>query len=135
QMEHNRMESLNRAIRTFLASIRSDYMDENFGVILPRAVVPEEIFGVLLKISADKNPGELIENIRISAEQMLEDGYFQTAGDLMNVYDAIMEYTRDETQDMQLYHMLVDVLHGTEMEYVMINLENKSTKDDMMGES
>lgn len=125
--EVDRLESMPRMIRKFLALTRYDQVDPELGVALPRVVSGAGIFSQLLKISSDIKPEAIIQNIIDTADMHAEDGNFEIAEDLRAVYNHLKQYTILDaagvpTRNKQLFNMMVDVLHGTELDYVMFNV-------------
>ena len=130
--EINALDSLPRQIRKFLAVVRYDQVHPTLGIKVPRMIAGEQLFGSLIKISAEMDPKNIIEHIKIVAQQQIEDGYFNAGNDLMAVYDKLSRYTKmDESgipqSNKQLYNMIVDVLHKTEIDYVMIDVKTTQT--------
>lgn len=129
--EHNRLDSAPRQIRRFLAIVSYEKEDEELGITFPRVVDGENIYGTLLKISADINVDNIINNIQVTSDIYKEDGNFDAAADLQAIYNQLKEYTGmdvdgNPSTNRELYNMFVDVLHGTETEYVMLHAMLKS---------
>lgn len=133
--EHNRLESQSRQIREFLALVRYDQEVEELSgskdkpFKFPRMINGNEVYSQLLKISSDLEPENIVDNIRIQAKNLLEDGYRNAGMDLQAVYNSLADSVMFDAQgnpqrNMQLYNMLVDVLHGTEADYVMFNVDS-----------
>lgn len=129
--EHNRLDSAPRQIRRFLAIVSYEKEDEELGITFPRVVDGENIYGTLLKISADVSVDNIIDNIQVTSDIYKEDGNFDAAADLKAIYNQLKEYTGmdvdgNPSTNRELYNMFVDVLHGTETEYVMLYAMLKS---------
>lgn len=125
--EVDRLESMPRMIRKFLALTRYDQVDPELGVSFPRVVSGAGIFSQLLKISSDIAPEHIVQNIIDTADMHAEDGNFEISQDLRAVYDHLKQYTGLDdagvpSRQKQVFNMLVDVLHGTELDYVMFNV-------------
>ena len=124
--EHNRLDSAPRQIRRFLAIINYEQEIVESGITFPRVIDGESIYGTLLKITSDIPVGNIIEQIKSTAGIYKEDGNLDAAADLQAVYDQLKDYTgMDDAGNVsanhELYNMFVDVLHGTETEYMMMN--------------
>jgi hypothetical protein len=124
--EFDRMDALNRQLRMFLTNIRADMYDPETGLNIPRVVSAENLFSVLLKISANIEPRMIIPNILLAAEQMRDDGNLESAAELYAVHNAIDDLTALDqdgypTRNEYLYNMLTDVLHGTEEALIMVS--------------
>jgi hypothetical protein len=123
--QHNRLDSAPRQIRRFLAIIDYDKKDSKTGMIIPRVIDGESLYGTLLKITSDISVDNIINHIRVIANTYKEDGNVEAAGDLQAVYDKLASYTSmDENgnpaTNKQLYNMFKDVLHGTETNYMIM---------------
>lgn len=129
--EHNRLESAPRQIRRFLAIIEYQKEDEN-GFKIPRIINGESLFGSLLKISSDIEPGRIINQLQVTANIYREDGNIEAANDLQAVYDKISKYigstSGNPATNKQLYNMFVDVLHGTKIDYMLVSPKLKTTE-------
>lgn len=124
--EHNRLDSAPRQIRRFLAIINYEQENIESGITFPRVIDGESIYGTLLKITSDIPVGNIIEQIKSTAGIYKEDGNLDAAADLQAVYDQLKDYTGMDdagnvSANRELYNMFVDVLHGTETEYMMMN--------------
>ena len=123
--QHNRLDSAPRQIRRFLAIIDYEKKDSKTGMIVPRVIDGESLYGTLLKITSDISVDNIINHIRVTANTYKEDGNVEAAGDLQAVYDKLASYTSmDENgnpaTNKQLYNMFKDVLHGTETNYMIM---------------
>lgn len=130
--EINALDSLPRQIRKFLAIIRHDQVDPTLGIKVPRMIPGEQLFGSLIKISAEIDPQNIVQHLKTVAETMIQDGYIVEGNDILQVYNKIANFTKvDSTgvaqSNKQLYNMIVDVLHKTEMDYAMIDVKTKQT--------
>lgn len=146
--EHNRLDSAPRQIRRFLAIINYDKEEEDLGITFPRVIDGENIYGTLLKITSDVSVDNIINQIQVTADIYREDGKTDAAADLQAVYNQLKDYTgMDEngnpSTNRELYNMFVDVLHGTETDYIMLhailrsyeegnNIENYSLGDSIL---
>jgi len=136
--EHNRLDSAPRQLRRFLGIISYEKEDTESGILFPRVIDGESIFGSLLKISADVKVDEIINNMQVTAKIYKEDGNFDAAADLQAIYNQLKEYTGMDTNgnpstNKELYNMFIDVLHGTEIEYVMLNARLKTAEIEEAG--
>jgi hypothetical protein len=130
--EINALDSLPRQIRKFLAVIRHDQVDPVLGIKVPRMIPGEQLFGSLIKISAEIDPQNIVEHLKTVAKTMIQDGYTVEGNDILQVYNKIANFTKVDAagvpqSNKQLYNMIVDVLHKTEMDYVMIDVKTKQT--------
>lgn len=130
--EINALDSLPRQIRKFLAIIRHDQVDPALGIKVPRMIPGEQLFGSLIKISAEIDPQNIVQHLKTVAETMIEDGYIVEGNDILQVYNKIANFTKVDSagvpqSNKQLYNMIVDVLHKTEMDYAMIDVKTKQT--------
>jgi hypothetical protein len=124
--EHNRLDSAPRQIRRFLAIINYEQEDTDLGITFPRVIDGEKIYGTLLKITSDIPIDKIIDQIKSTAEIYQEDGNINAAADLQAVYNQLKDYTgMDEngnpSANRELYNMFIDVLHGTETDYMMMH--------------
>jgi hypothetical protein len=133
--EHNRLESLNKEIRRFLAQVKYEVDVPELGIKVPKLINGDKIFSLLLKITADIDTDNIIEHIRITAENQRLDGNIDTANDLKAVYENLLERTKMDSNgvpqaNQQLYYMLIDVLEGTEIDYLMTNIRTRQEQID-----
>jgi hypothetical protein len=124
--EHNRLDSAPRQIRRFLAIISYEKEDEELGITIPRVIDGEKLYGTLLKITSDIPVDNIIDQIQTTADVYKEDGNLDAAADLQAVYNQLKDYTgMDEngnpSSNRELYNMFIDVLHGTETDYMMMH--------------
>jgi hypothetical protein len=122
--EHNRLDSAPRQIRRFLAIIGYEKEDQN-GIVFPRIIDGQQMYSTLLKITSDVEVDNIINQLKTTANVYKEDGNFSAALDLEAVYDQLKDYTgMDEngnpSTNRELYNMFVDVLHGTEINNIML---------------
>lgn len=124
--QHNRLDSAPRQIRRFLAIISYEKEESELGISVPRVIDGYNIYGTLLKITSDVPVNSIIEQIKTTAEVYEEDGNTNAAADLKAIYNQLKNYTGiDEngnpSRNRELYNMFIDVLHGTEIENMMLN--------------
>jgi hypothetical protein len=130
--EHNRLDSAPRQIRRFLALIYYNKEDQDLGISFPRVIDGENIYGTLLKITSDVSVDNIINQIKVTADVYEEDGKTDAAAELKALFEQLKEYTgMDEngsspSKNRELYNMFVDVLHGTETEYIMLHARLKT---------
>lgn len=135
--EMSRLESMPAEFKKFISTIRRDkyiadlsFTDEagkEHRVYAPMMVDAQTILPTLLQISADVPAFEIMNHIKLVAEDMIEDGYINAGEDLMSIYYAVDKLTklnRDgaPTANPQMYMMILDVLHGSEIDYMMFNI-------------
>lgn len=118
-------ESLPRMIRKYLTIVRYDQVHPQLGIKVPRMIPGEQIFSSLLQTSADIEPSNIIEHIKITGEGQIEDGFYVMGNDILAIYNKLSRETGMEsdgvpTKNKQLYNMVIDVLHKTAVDYVMI---------------
>lgn len=137
-MEFNRMDSLNQDVRKLIASVEVEVTyPELGGLSVTRMIDPSELFGMLLKISANVAPSEILSNLLERSKLLERDGYHTSANELRAFHKAVSDLVLptadgEASQNARLYHMIIDVLHGTEMEYVMLMVHNKENEEDGM---
>jgi hypothetical protein len=125
--EYNRMDSYVAQIRRFFSTLRSDQFDEKNGIYFPRMIDGQVLFPTLLKITAGINPKNIIDSIGVMSEQMIEDGYTQVGKDLQTIFNEIQTRTKADSNGVaqtnkQLLNLIVEVLHGVELNNVMFNV-------------
>ena len=125
--EQNRMDSYVSQIRRFLSTIRNDQFDADLGINLPRMVDGDYIFPTMLKITAGLAPQNIIDSIGVMGKQMIKDGFTQSGKDLSAIADAINVLTKADPEgnpqsNRQLRQLLIEVLHGIELNYTMFNV-------------
>ncbi len=135
--EMNRLESMPAEFKKFISTIRRDkyipelsFKDESgkeHRVYVPMMVDAQTILPTLLQVSADVPAFEIMNHIKLVAENMIEDGYINAGEDLMSIHHAVDKLTklnRDgaPTANPQMYMMILDVLHGSEIDYMMFNI-------------
>jgi hypothetical protein len=123
--EMSPLDSLPRQIRKFLTIVQYDQVHPQLGIKLPRMIAGEQLFSSLLQISADVDPSNIVDHIDTTADQMIEDGNIEFGEQIKAVYQKLKSYTNMvdgnvPTTNKQLYNMVVDVLHKTAIDYVMI---------------
>lgn len=133
--EYSRLDSIPAQFRKFLATIRRDIENKELGVTFPHMVDARAMFPVLLKISSNIDPENIIKHIKLVYEMMREDGYAEAAYDIQAIFDEIKEKTKMDDDgnvmnDNQLYNMIVNVLHGSELDYYMTTLYNPNDDTD-----
>ena len=125
--EYNRMDSYVAQIRRFFSTLRSDQFDKKNGIYFPRMIDGQVLFPTLLKITAGINPKNIIDSIGVMSEQMIEDGYDQVGKDLQTIFNEIQTRTKADSNGVaqtnkQLLNLIVEVLHGVELNNVMFNV-------------
>jgi hypothetical protein len=125
--EQNRMDSYVAQIRRFFSTLRSDQLDEENNIYFPRMIDGQVLFPTLLKITAGIDPKYIVESIGVMADQMIKDGYQQVGKDLKVIFDEIQTRTKADSNGVaqtnkQLLNLIVEVLHGVELNYVMFNV-------------
>ena len=123
--EINPLESLPRQIRKFLTIVKYDQVHPELGIKVPRMIAGEQLFSSLLQMTADVDPSNIVDHIKTTADQLIEDGYTEFGEQINAVYNKLRDYTKMvdgnvPTTNKQLYNMVVDVLHKTTVDYVMI---------------
>lgn len=133
---HNRLESMSKEIRNLLALTYYEKQDKKLGISVPRMINGEQMFSLLLQISANIDSENIISHIKTSAETMRMDGFEEAAEDLEQVYENIKRRTGMDSEgvprkNMQLYNMLIDALEGTESDFLMTNVRStENTESD-----
>ena len=136
--EQNRMDSYVAQIRRFFSTLRSDEFDEETGINFPRMIDGQYLFPTLLKITAGVDPKNIINGIGVMAKQMVKDGYTQVGKDLQIIFNEIQTRTKADSNGVaqsnkQLLNLVVEVLHGVELNYAMFNVASpkKVNMEDM----
>ena len=125
--EQNRMDSYVAQIRRFFSTLRSDQFDEETGINFPRMIDGQYLFPTLLKITAGLDPKNIINSIGVMSKQMIKDGYTQVGKDLQIIFNEIQTRTKADSNGVaqsnkQLLNLVVEVLHGVELNYAMFNV-------------
>ena len=125
--EQNRMDSYVAQIRRFFSTLRSDQFDEETGINFPRMIDGQYLFPTLLKITAGLDPKNIINSIGVMSKQMIKDGYVQVGKDLQIIFNEIQTRTKADSNGVaqsnkQLLNLVVEVLHGVELNYAMFNV-------------
>lgn len=132
--QHSRLESLSKEIRHFLALVRYDRKDRN-GISFPRHIDGQQIFNLLLKTTSDVDVDMIVPHILNTSEKMREDGFTDVADDLRAVYNALDQHTGMSSnggvpmRNLQLYNMILDVLDGTELDYLQTKVKTRQLTD------
>lgn len=136
--EQNRMDSYVAQIRRFFSTLRSDQFDEETGINFPRMIDGQYLFPTLLKITAGLDPKNIINSIGVMSKQMIKDGYTQVGKDLQIIFNEIQTRTKADSNGVaqsnkQLLNLVVEVLHGVELNYAMFNVASpkKVNMDDI----
>lgn len=135
------IDSLPRKIREFLTIVRYDHVHPTLGIKVPRMIAGEQLFSSLLQISADIDPAHIITNIKNYGDQLIDDGFTEFGEQVKAVHKKISDSTNmgdDQipTTNKQLYNVIVDVLHKTAVDYVMISPKTTvETIDQEFGET
>jgi hypothetical protein len=132
--QYNRLEGVNKEIRRFLALVKYDRLDPELGIELPRLVNGDQIFGVLLSVTSDIDVDNIIPHIKTVADSALYDGNLELADDLQNIYEKIYKWTAMDAdgkpqKNLQLYNMLLDALDGTELDFLVTNINTQQIED------
>ncbi len=125
--EDRSIDSYVAQIRRFLSTIRNDYVDAELGITVPAMIDGQFLFPTMLKITAGIKPESIITTLGVMADQMIKDGYEQAGRDIKAVYNSIIDLTRPDADGIpqtnkQILNLLVDALHGIELNYVMFNV-------------
>jgi len=138
--ELNRMDSLPAEFKKFLSTIRRDYIHPVYGILVPAIVDGRKMSPTLLKIAANKEPQQILPTLKMVYERWYDDGLINEAMDLEAVYNEIKKLTLLDNGSMpmanvQMYKMILNVLHGTRIGYVMFNMQYTEAVDiDMMSD-
>lgn len=125
--EQNRMDSYVAQIRRFFSTLRSDEFDQETEINFPRMIDGQYLFPTLLKITAGIDPKNIINSIGVMSKQMIKDGYSQVGKDLQIIFNEIQTRTKADSNGVaqsnkQLLNLVVEVLHGVELNYAMFNV-------------
>lgn len=132
--QYNRLEGVNKEIRRFLALVKYDRLDRELGIELPRLVNGDQIFGVLLSVTSDIDVDNIIPHIKTVADSARYDGNLELADDLQNIYNKIHKWTAMDADgksqsNLQLYNMFLDALDGTELDFLVTNINTQQIED------
>ena len=125
--EQNRMDSYVAQIRRFFSTLRSDQFDEETGINFPRMIDGQVLFPTLLKITAGFDPKNIINSIGVMSKKMIKDGYSQVGKDMQIIFNEIQTRTKADSNGVaqsnkQLLNLVVEVLHGVELNWTMFNV-------------
>ena len=131
---HNRLESMSKEIRNLLALTYYDKKDKKLGITVPRMINGEQMFSLLLQISANIDSENIVSHIKTTADTMRMDGFEEAADDLEQVYENIKYRTGMDSdgvprKNLQLYNMLIDALEGTESDFLMTSVRSTENTD------
>lgn len=131
--QHNRLQSLPKEIRRFLALVSYEQQHPTLNIKVPRLINGDKMFAMLLRISSDINPENIIQHVLSTAAMQRKNGNITTANDLEAIYNNLKDFTKMDSNgtpqtNLQLFNMMIDVLHGTELDYLMTNMYTSQKK-------
>ena len=136
--EHNRVDSYVSHLRRYISAIRSDITDKELGIKVPQMIDGDAIFTTLMKVTADVNPSDIIETLKVAADIMIEDGFAEQGHQIKALYNKIVKDSvivdGKPTKNKQIHNILVEVLHGLELDYAMFNVTTPGKTDDEFSE-
>ena len=109
------------------------------GVILPRLVNGNQMFGVLMSVTSDIEVDNIIDHIKVVAKTARYDGNNLLADDLDNIYSKLQKFTNMDSNgrpqsNLQLYNMLIDALDTTELDFITTTVYTNKKTDQVTGE-
>jgi hypothetical protein len=116
--EINILDSAPTQFRKFLSMIQRDVFDPELGCTVPHMIDANYMMPMLLTLSSDNVPADIVDNLYVRAEQMRDNGYITHADDVTAVYNAIKELP----QGSHMRNMIIDTLHATQIGYLMFNV-------------
>ncbi len=125
-------ESLPKEIREALSIIKFDYVDPEFGIIVPKYVNSYTMFGVILKVSSNVEPSEVIENIKFYSEKLRDDNvHIEEADSLLAIYNHLRqkcEITEHEDgkisiNNKQFYNIFTSTVVRASVDYILYNVD------------
>jgi len=131
----NPLEGLPREMRRFLSLVKYETEDEN-GVKYTRMVDGSNIFNLLMKITANAMPEEIIPRIALASEQYRYDENIEEARSLEAVFNVLEKNIRFNESfepiggDLLLYSQVIDTFHNAEMDSLLTKLNTKEEYDD-----
>ena len=131
----NPLEGLPREMRRFLSLVKYETEDEN-GVKYSRMVDGSNIFNLLMKITANAMPEEIIPRIALAGEQYRYDENIDEARSLDAVFNVLQKNIRFNENfepiggDLLLYSQVIDTFHNAEMDSLLTRLITKEERDD-----
>lgn len=130
-------ESLPKEIREALSVIKFNYLDPEFGIIVPKYVDAYSMFGVILKISSAVDTDEVVENIKFYADKLRDDNiHLEAADSLTAIYEhikekcEITEYTDGtvKIKNPQFYNIFTSTVVRASVDYILYDV-NVKTKE------
>jgi predicted NAD-dependent protein-ADP-ribosyltransferase YbiA (DUF1768 family)/alkylated DNA repair dioxygenase AlkB len=128
-------ESLPKEIREALSVIKFDHIDPEFGIIVPKYVDSYTMFGVILKISSNVEPSEVVENIKFYADKLRDDNvHIVEADSLLAIYNHIKEKCEiTEREDgtiniknKQFYNIFTSTVVRAAVDYILYDVNVKT---------
>ena len=109
------------------------------GVILPRLVNGNQMFGVLMSVTSDIEVDNIIDHIKVVAKTARYDGNNLLADDLDNIYSKLQKLTNMDSNgrpqsNQQLYNMMIDALDTTELDFITTTVYTNKKTDPVTGE-
>jgi predicted NAD-dependent protein-ADP-ribosyltransferase YbiA (DUF1768 family) len=130
-------ESLPKEIREALSVIKFNYLDPEFGIVVPKYVDSYAMFGVILKISSSVDADEVVENIKFYADKLRDDNvHLEAADSLTAIYQhikekcEITEYTDGtvKIKNPQFYNIFTSTVVRAAVDYILYDV-NVKTKE------
>lgn len=123
-------------IRKFLSTIPSDIYNDELGIRFPSVIDADFMFTNLIKITANKEPENIISTLKVVSEKWKNDGYVNEARQLRAVYESLQDDSSPNNsngpgKNRMLYNTFIDVLHGCKQSYIMMN--NNVTENEYGG--
>ncbi len=133
--EVSRIEGIPAEFRKFISTMRRDIYDEDLGIYIPNMVDATSIFHQLLKVTSNKYANEIIPHLEYILKQNKED---YSRNEFSNDLEAVInEIKKLATSNSQLYNLIINVLHGSELDliFIRLNTPEQTASEQQMSES
>lgn len=127
--EISRIDGIPAEFRKFIATMRRDVFDEELGVYIPNMVDATHVFNQLLKVTSNKYASEIIPHLEYVLKQNKED---YNNNEFVNDLEAVInEIKKLANTNSQLYNLIINVLHGSELDLIFLRLSTtESVSED-----
>ena len=126
--EISRIEGIPAEFRKFISTMRRDIYDEDLGIYIPNMVDATGIFHQLLKVTSNKYANEIIPHLEYILKQNKED---YSKNEFSNDLEAVInEIKKLAASNSQLYNLIINVLHGTELDLIFMRLSTPQAVEE-----
>lgn len=130
--EISRIDGIPAEFRKFISTMRRDIYDEELGVYIPNMVDAKGIFNQLLKVTSNKYAEELIPHLEYVLKQNKED---YNSNEFVNDLEAVInEIKKLSNTNSQLYNLIINVLHGSELDLMFVRLSTADNSSENMSD-